>query len=177
MGWTVWYFLLNSSCIWRFWTTRLVEPWSYSIVSRPSHAFQRTRARKTVKAWSIWWCNQMQFEVRLHISAHSPTQLVTWWSHDHVHCVREWAEICNRTSNHIWLHHQIDQAFLIFSHMYVEKHGLYNTKTLLLCQIVPFLVMSYHVHICVLYSSCFILWEQGCYTFNVHAKYALLGMI
>ena len=41
-------------------------------------------------------------------------------THDHAHCMGEWAEICNRSSNRIRLHHQIDQAFLIFL-AYVEK--------------------------------------------------------
>ena len=37
-----------------------------------------TYARKIGKAWSIWWCNWMWFEAWLGISAHLPTQLVTW---------------------------------------------------------------------------------------------------
>ena len=48
----------------------------------------------------------MRFETRLHISAYSPTLLVTWRIHDHAHCMGKLAEVCN----HVQLHHQIDQA-------------------------------------------------------------------
>ena len=51
-----------------------------------------------------------------------PIKLATWRCYDHPYCVSEWAEICNRTSNCIWLHHQINQAFPSFL-VYVEKHG------------------------------------------------------
>lgn len=61
------------------------------------------------------------FEAWLHISTYSPTRIVMWWIHDHAHCMGEWVEICNCTSNHFRLHHQINLAFPIFS-CTLEKH-------------------------------------------------------
>ena len=52
------------------------------------------------------------FEMWLRISTYSPTQLATWLIHDNAHCVGKWAEICNRTSNHVRLHHQTDHVGL-----------------------------------------------------------------
>ena len=66
-----------------------------------------------------WWRNQMQFETRLDISAHMPTQWAWSWLCHMANCMDEWAEIQNCASNRIWLHHKIDQIFLA----HVEKQG------------------------------------------------------
>ena len=49
-----------------------------SLVLRPSHVFQRTCAQEKSRRPGQSGDNRMRFEVRLHISAHSPTQLLTW---------------------------------------------------------------------------------------------------
>ena len=52
---------------------------TYHVASYPDLPIYSTYTRKIRKAWSIWWCNRTQFEVRLCTSAHSPMQWVWSW--------------------------------------------------------------------------------------------------
>ena len=80
--------------------------------------------KKIGKAWSIWWCNQMQFETRLHIYLRPH---VTESCNGQSHHVGKLVEVCNCISNCVQLQHQIDQAFPIFL-MYVKKHAWHHGK-------------------------------------------------
>ena len=86
-----------------------------SPISRPSRVFQdlQEKSERPGRSGDV---------IRLHGCVSPPTRPRNGHDGHMTKWVSEWAEIRNCASNCVRLHHQIDQAFLIFL-AYVEKHG------------------------------------------------------
>ena len=108
--------------IW-YWQASKKDSVHTSLVPRTSHVFQCMQEKsRRHQYWSgdVTRCSLRRGCISLPTC---PRSSPCGQSNDHAHCMgTEWVKIHNHMSNHVWLHHQINQAVLVFL-AYVENMG------------------------------------------------------